>query len=206
MKRTCKQCGKDFFLSKSEVDFYNKKNLSLPKRCKECREANKANAGAQESAAVTTAYNTVTNADASAGSKPKKNKLWTIIFAIVLLGILFYLTLGKTTSAIIGQNVVDDLAETSLDVDINVSFRNEKLLTQHYEKHGIEMGFGSAVDYEAAACAVVNNPNALHKIEAEDGDDIYYLEASNEFVVVSTDGYIRTYFKPDSGKKYYDKQ
>ena len=27
-----------------------------------------------------------------------------------------------------------------------------------------------------------------------------------EFVVVSTDGYIRTYFCPDSGKKYFDKQ
>ncbi|MBQ2147419.1 MAG: hypothetical protein II439_03940, partial [Firmicutes bacterium] len=27
-----------------------------------------------------------------------------------------------------------------------------------------------------------------------------------EFVVLSKDGYIRTYFWPDSGKKYYDKQ
>ena len=68
------------------------------------------------------------------------------------------------------------------------------------------MGFASAADYEAAAAAVVINPNALHKTEKEDGDDVYYVEATNEFVVVSTDGYIRTYFLPDSGKKYYDKQ
>ena len=32
------------------------------------------------------------------------------------------------------------------------------------------------------------------------------LTATNEFVVVSTDGYIRTYFKPDSGLRYYNKQ
>lgn len=85
-------------------------------------------------------------------------------------------------------------------------FRSQKLLDQHYEKHGIEMGFDSAEEYEAAACDVVNDPEALHKTEKEDGDDIYYIEATNEFVVVSKDGYIRTYFLPSSGKKYYDKQ
>lgn len=85
-------------------------------------------------------------------------------------------------------------------------FRNKKLLNQHYEKHGIEMGFSNAKEYEKAASAVINNPNALHKIEKEDGDDVFYVEATNEFAVLSTDGYIRTYFKPDSGKKYFDKQ
>jgi hypothetical protein len=89
---------------------------------------------------------------------------------------------------------------------LDVSFRSKKLLNDHYEKHGRDMGFKSAADYEAAARDVVNAPEALHKTEKEDGDDVYYLEATNEFVVVSKDGYIRTYFLPDSGKKYYDKQ
>lgn len=78
-----------------------------------------------------------------------------------------------------------------------VYFRSEKLLNQHYQKHGIAMGFDTAKEYEEAAAAVVNNPEALHKLEAEDGDDVYYVESTNEFVVVSTDGYIRTYFNPD---------
>ena len=52
----------------------------------------------------------------------------------------------------------------------------------------------------------MNNPNALHKNEKEDNDDVYYLEETNEFVIVSTDGYIRTYFYPDSGIDYYNKQ
>ena len=85
-------------------------------------------------------------------------------------------------------------------------FRSEKLLMQHYDKHGREMGFSSAAEYEKAASAVVVSPDALHKTEAEDGDDIYYIEETNEFVVVSTDGYLRTYFYPDKGKKYFDKQ
>ncbi len=85
-------------------------------------------------------------------------------------------------------------------------FRNNKLLMQHYEKHGKDMGFSSAKEYENAAAAVVSNPNALHKREQEDGDDVYYVEDTNEFVVVSTDGYIRTYFLPDSGIKYFNRQ
>lgn len=85
-------------------------------------------------------------------------------------------------------------------------FRNKKLLDQHYEKHGREMGFASAEEYEKAAAAVPNHPDVLHKTEKEDGDDVYYVEATNEFVIVSTDGYIRTYFNPDRGIDYYNKQ
>ena len=85
-------------------------------------------------------------------------------------------------------------------------FCNEDLLESHYEKHGKEMGFSSSKEYEMSASDVVNDPDSLHKREKEDGDDIYYKEDTNEFVVVSTDGYIRTYFNPDSGKKYFDRQ
>ena len=86
------------------------------------------------------------------------------------------------------------------------TFRSQKLLEQHYEKHGIEMGFASAEEYLAAANKVVSSPQALHKKEAEDNDDVYYLEESNEFVIVSEDGYIRTYFLPDGGISYYNRQ
>ena len=96
-------------------------------------------------------------------------------------------------------------AGESADI-VEYTFRNDRLREQHYIKHGEEMGFASALEYEKAASAVANNPDALHKLEAEDGDDVYYLEATNEFVVVSTDGYIRTYFNPGSGISYYERQ
>ena len=89
---------------------------------------------------------------------------------------------------------------------VDYYFRSEKLLNQHYEKHGIEMGFASAEEYEKAASDVINNPAALTKTEAEDGDYVYYVEETNEFVILSTDGYIRTYFLPSAGKSYYDRQ
>lgn len=66
------------------------------------------------------------------------------------------------------------------------------------------MGYDSAEDYQAGANAVISNPNVLHKTQAEDGDDVYFLKKTGEFVVVSQQGYIRTYFIAD--EDYYDRQ
>lgn len=117
------------------------------------------------------------------------------------------------------EDGVDDTeSETVSDSEITIDdgnsnaeyieyvFRNNKLLEQHYQKHGIEMGFNSAEEYERAACDVANSPDALHKTEAEDGDDVYYIAATNEFVIISTDGYIRTYFNPNQGIDYFNRQ
>ncbi|MBR1443309.1 MAG: hypothetical protein IJ583_07235 [Firmicutes bacterium] len=85
-------------------------------------------------------------------------------------------------------------------------FRNEKYLNEHFQKHGSEFDYSSAAEYEAAAGRVINDSRALHKVEKEDGDDVYYIKETNEFVVLSVDGYIRTYFKPSGGIKYFEKQ
>ena len=92
------------------------------------------------------------------------------------------------------------------DLDIDYSFRNENLLESHYEKHGEDMGFSSPEEYEDAANDVIDHEDTLHKTEAEDGDDVYYREETNEFVVVSQDGYIRTYFYPNDGIDYFNRQ
>lgn len=94
----------------------------------------------------------------------------------------------------------------SEEVLTNYTFRTEQNLTQHFEKHGNEFDYKTKEEYVAGANRVISSKEALHKLEKEDGDDVYYLEATNEFVVVSKQGYIRTYFKPDKGIAYYNKQ
>jgi hypothetical protein len=42
---TCSDCGKTFTFSEGEQDFYQQKNMSDPKRCKECRQAKKEQRG-----------------------------------------------------------------------------------------------------------------------------------------------------------------
>lgn len=85
-------------------------------------------------------------------------------------------------------------------------FRKQQYLDEHFDKHGEEFDYDNAQEYLEGANRVINDPNSLYKTENEDGDHIYYLESTNEFVVVSTDGYIRTYFKPSAGIDYFNRQ
>lgn len=98
-----------------------------------------------------------------------------------------------------GYPVVDDSY-------VEYHFRNQKYLDQHFDKHGSEFDYDSAEEYEQGASDVINNPEALYKIEQEDGDHVYYIEDTNEFVVLSKDGYIRTYFRPSAGIDYFNRQ
>lgn len=88
----------------------------------------------------------------------------------------------------------------------NYWFRTKKLRDSHFEKHGIEMGFETPEEYIEAANKVICNPNALHKLEAEDNDHVYFIEETNEFVVLSQDGYLRTYYIANGGIDYFNRQ
>lgn len=88
----------------------------------------------------------------------------------------------------------------------NYWFRSKKLRDSHFEKHGIEMGFETPEEYIEAANKVICNPDALHKLEAEDNDHVYFIEETNEFVVLSQDGYLRTYYIANGGIDYFNRQ
>ncbi len=184
MKCNCKQCGKVFELSEEEIKFYKDKNLELPKRCRECRARNKIE---------TTSKGGVTK---------------YIATAILAAGVAFgsFMWNGMQQTPVENSVSVEDYVPADITTEEALSFRSEKLLEEHYEKHGVEMGFSSAKEYEEAARDVVENSASLHKIEKEDNDDVYYLESTNEFVIVSTDGYIRTYFSPEDGIAYFNRQ
>ncbi|MGN0367261.1 MAG: hypothetical protein ACI4EK_00635 [Wujia sp.] len=128
-----------------------------------------------------------------------KSKVLSIagIFLLAICGV--FINLINPTEQSVDSNYSNEFSK-------ELTFRNADLRNEHYQKHGVEMGFSSASDYEAAAVHVVQNSDSLHKLEAEDGDDVYYLERTNEFVIVSTDGYIRTYFKPHDGIDYFNRQ
>ncbi len=145
-----------------------------------------------------------------------KTKLGSIAgIIVVVLALLF--GRGNLDNIFSGQSETSTSVQTQTSASVQTQteasaiektyhFRNNTYLTEHFEKHGSDFDYATAQEYEAGASAVVNSKEALHKTEAEDGDDVYYIERTNEFVIVSTDGYIRTYFKPESGIKYYNRQ
>lgn len=122
----------------------------------------------------------------------KKIKTILVVVLVLIVGFFTY--------------IKDTNVETSNDEYIEYHFRNEKYLEDHYQKHGIEMGFSSASEYEKAASDLINNEDCLYKNEKEDNDGVYYLESTNEFAILSSDGYIRTYFMPDDGIDYFNRQ
>ncbi|MDD3796988.1 MAG: zinc-ribbon domain containing protein [Lachnospiraceae bacterium] len=197
----CKQCGEEFTLTQSEINFYESKNLELPKRCAKCRQMNKQQKRKHENIP----------AEKSTGNPPGKSKMQLIATAIivVLLAVFGGKSIFTPDSPGSSKTVQSQLNTTQSSPGGTVSdykFRTAELRREHYQKHGVDMGFDSAEAYEAAAGQVVGDPDALHKTEAEDGDDVYYLEATNEFVIVSVAGYLRTYFKPEDGIDYYERQ
>ncbi len=118
-----------------------------------------------------------------------------------------------------GEHTADGLQETTGEhtaaspqepaaggAEIRYTFRRDEYLTEHFEKHGDEFGYATEEEYLAGANSVIMDKASLHKLEAEDGDDVYFQESTGGLVIVSADGYIRTYFKPDSGIDYYNRQ
>lgn len=142
----------------------------------------------------------------------KIQKRYQVLAAIILLFVAYFgwYENDQSQDNLFGQagqvNQAIQSSQASQSAKSTFIFRSDSLREEHFEKHGVEMGFASAKEYEKAAAAVVSDSRALHKLEKEDGDDVYYLKGTNEFVIVSTDGYIRTYFYPRDGIEYFERQ
>ncbi|MGN6148491.1 MAG: hypothetical protein ACTHPD_08140 [Rhizomicrobium sp.] len=79
---------------------------------------------------------------------------------------------------------------------------------EHWEKHGAEFPeFHSARDYEEGALRFVTRPPQGTLIKTNDrGDTLYYEPATNTFAVKDSRGEPRTFFRPDDGRAYWDRQ
>ena len=92
------------------------------------------------------------------------------------------------------------------------NFKTSKAAEDHFNKHRGEFNYRTVDEYIEGANRVIQNPNALFKLEKEDGDYIYFLEDTNEIVFISSftdrnnQHYLRTYFRPSSGIRYFNKQ
>ena len=84
------------------------------------------------------------------------------------------------------------------------TFANAETRSAQFKKHGAKMGFETSAYYEAAASAVVNNPNAVMRRDKTDDHNVYYVIETNEFVEVDDGGWIMTYFLPSTGMDYYE--
>lgn len=136
----------------------------------------------------------------------KKLPVWLALIVFIIAG-LYSAATGRSSG---GQQAAGEERQAQgsrgEEQEIQYTFRSAEQMEDHFERHGIEMGYPDEQAYLEGANRVIASPEALHKLEAEDGDDVYYLEETNEFVIVSSRGYIRTYFEPEDGIDYYNRQ
>ena len=133
MQCTCKQCGKSFELTTDEIKFYESKNLSLPKRCKSCREINKKQKGNKKTNNNSLAGNTVSakpstynygKPSASEKAVRRKKIIAAVVFAIMIIAYIYL-----TYSGGIGNNTSDTANEetSSVNSDFDAETVNDTL-------------------------------------------------------------------------------
>jgi filamentous hemagglutinin len=78
----------------------------------------------------------------------------------------------------------------------------------HWRKHGREFPeYRSAAEYEVGALAFVRAPPPGTETKHRgNGDTLYYNAATNTFAVADCDGEPRTFFRPNNGRAYWDRQ
>lgn len=81
------------------------------------------------------------------------------------------------------------------------TFRDPKLLEQHWVKHKKDFNFSTKAEYEEAASKFLNSPRdgsgVFQVIRKDSSDIIRFNPKTNEFGILSNDKFVRTYYKPD---------
>jgi hypothetical protein len=83
------------------------------------------------------------------------------------------------------------------------NFRSPELLAQHFEKHASEFGYKTIDEYISGARSLVNSSDSILTFTRTNGDQLFYNPVTNEFAALTSDGVIKTFFKPKDGMKYW---
>ncbi len=189
-KRTCTKCLNTFTLTDSEIDFYKRKGLNLPKKCKTCREEAK-----------------------KTKSKDVNKPTRTLILIAVCVAMFFYLKPHQPIyvsalpliAGIVGFVLLvfkpkNNLSHEALDEiaqKYGYTFANTDTFKEHYLKHGKETDCKTPEEYLKKANRIINNKNSVKKLEKEDKDQIYFDPDTCGIVFVSKYNKIRTFYISD---------
>jgi pyocin large subunit-like protein len=90
----------------------------------------------------------------------------------------------------------------------SVGFRTPRALAEHYDKHGAEFRAASPRQYLALAQALRDRPAGgdVLEIVRDDGVITRFDRASGAFIAFERDGVIRTFFIPNDGERYFQRQ
>ena len=89
-----------------------------------------------------------------------------------------------------------------------IGFRSRERLEEHFQKHGAEFHAASAEDYLRLAQTLRDKAAGGDVLERTRGDGVIsrFDRASGAFIAFDADGTIRTFFHPNDGERYFERQ
>ena len=153
-----------------------------------------------------------------------QRKLW--VLGPVLMGLTLLLALSRGTTpapapapatenratvasteprAVPDAEPLDDGAEPRHP---DIGFRPRERLAEHYRKHGRDFHAKSAADYLRLAQTLRDRPKGPDVLEFVRNDAVTckFDRASGAFVAYNSDGTLRTFFRPNDGETYFERQ
>jgi len=99
-------------------------------------------------------------------------------------------------------------AKSAASVDTHVGFTSKRALEEHYAKHAPEFGTISQSQYLRLAQELRDAPKGGSVREARRADGVItrFDTRSGAFIAFHQDKSIRTFFKPNDGIRYFERQ
>lgn len=85
---------------------------------------------------------------------------------------------------------------------------NKKTLNKHYNEHKKNMGFDSKESYKQHAIKFANTIDRKNceSFVDKNGSTYKYNKKTNEFAIITKDGFVIIYYKPKDSYDYYKNQ
>ena len=92
--------------------------------------------------------------------------------------------------------------------DATIGFRSREQFEEHVQKHGREVGAATAADYLRLAQSLRDRPvgGDVRELVRADGVVCRFDRGTGAFLAFNADGTIRTFFRPNDGERYFERQ
>jgi pyocin large subunit-like protein len=114
------------------------------------------------------------------------------------------------TAALLASPIGGALAQQNIPTRVysRIGFASERLLNEHFRKHGREFGKITREEYLLMAQTLRDRPLDMKILESvrRDGVVTRFDRRTKAFIAFERNLIIRTFFKPADGEKYFQRQ
>jgi pyocin large subunit-like protein len=136
--------------------------------------------------------------------------LLRLALVILAVGTAWLSQRGRTAPVSVPGPTATVPAETPADAVTRpaIGFRDRSHLVEHFQKHGAEFGRISVDEYLRAAQTLRDRPAGGDILESVRADGVVtrFDRGSGAFLACDRDGVIRTFFRPNDGEAYFQRQ